>query len=187
MTARKQGHAPAKKHSSTRADTKKPAPANTGSTRYLIVAALVVAAVLGGYSVSRAGNGGATSTPVASTAATGNASAPAVATPGAPTGSDPSDPSDPAGAVTTTGGVQKAAVKVGFDYQPGVIRLKAGVPAEITFSQAQGCTAQVQSQSLGFQEDLSTGAKTVKLEGLKPGTYEFACGMNMVRGQIVVS
>lgn len=179
MTAHKRGHAPARKHSSASASTKKHAPASAGPKRYLIVAALVVAAVLGGYSISRAGNGGATSTPVASTAATGATPAPAGATPGAPAGK--------ASGVTTTNGVQKAAIQVGFDYQPGVIRLKAGVPAEITFSQAQGCTGQVQSQALGFQEDLTTGAKTVKLEGLKPGTYEFACGMDMVRGQIVVS
>jgi len=147
------------------------------------VAALVAASFLGAYSFSRAANGGAASTPVASTAV--NTGLPAGAVGAAPPGSAPSDPAG--AAATIENGLQKAAVQVGFDYQPGVIRLKAGVPAEITFSQAQGCTGQVQSQALGFQEDLTTGAKTVKLKDLKPGTYEFACGMNMVRGQIVVS
>ena len=184
MTARKQGHAPAKRRSSASVRTKRNTPASVGPTRYLIVAALVAASFLGAYSFSRAANGGAASAPLALTAV-------GTALPAGTLGAAPSDtaPSDPAagGVATIENGVQKAAVQVGFDYQPGVIRLKAGVPAEITFSQAQGCTAQVQSQALGFQEDLTTGAKTVKLKDLKPGTYEFACGMNMVRGQIVVS
>lgn len=197
MTARKQGHAPARKHSSTGANPKNSKTASTASKRssrsathpdpkrYLIVAVLVVAAFLGAYSVSRASNGGATATAVAPTAV--NTTLPAGAIGAAPDGTAISEPAGAADAVTTADGVQKAAVQVGFDYQPGVIRLKAGVPAEITFSQAQGCTGQVQSQALGFQEDLTTGAKTVKLKGLKPGTYQFACGMDMVRGQIVVS
>jgi Cu+-exporting ATPase len=92
-----------------------------------------------------------------------------------------------AGAATIENGVQKVAVQVGFTYTPDVIRLKAGMPAEITFGEGQGCTAVVQSEVLGFQEDLTTGPRTVKLQGLAPGSYEFACGMNMVRGQIVVS
>jgi plastocyanin domain-containing protein len=71
-------------------------------------------------------------------------------------------------------------------YNPNTIKLKAGVPAEITFSQAQGCTQVVQSTDLGFSEDLSAGPKTVKLQGLQPGTYAFSCGMNMVFGKIVV-
>jgi plastocyanin domain-containing protein len=44
----------------------------------------------------------------------------------------------------------------------------------------------VQSQQLGFAEDLTSGPKTVKLGALQPGTYTFACGMNMVSGTIVV-
>jgi len=71
-------------------------------------------------------------------------------------------------------------------YDPSTIELKAGVPAEITFSQSAGCTAQIQSQDLGFFEDLSAGPKTVKLPALKAGTYGFECGMSMVFGSIVV-
>jgi plastocyanin domain-containing protein len=84
------------------------------------------------------------------------------------------------------GGVQKVAVDVGSVYTPNAIKLKAGVPAEITFGQSQGCTQIVESADLGFSEDLSSGPKTVKLQGLQPGTYAFSCGMQMVFGQIVV-
>jgi plastocyanin len=85
------------------------------------------------------------------------------------------------------GSVQKISVDVSKGYyDPSTIQLKAGVPAEITFGQGSGCTGTVQSQQLGFSEDISAGPKTVKLAGLQPGTYQFACGMNMVFGSIVV-
>jgi len=90
------------------------------------------------------------------------------------------------GVAALSGGVQAIAVDVTSVYDPNVIKLKAGVPAEITFSQSSGCTAQVQSVDLGFSEDLSGGPKTVKLPALKAGTYAFSCGMNMVFGKIVV-
>lgn len=84
-------------------------------------------------------------------------------------------------------GVQKISVDVSKGYyDPSTIELKAGVPAEITFSQSSGCTGYVQSQELGFAEDLSGGPRTVKIAALQPGTYGFACGMNMVSGSIVV-
>ena len=71
-------------------------------------------------------------------------------------------------------------------YDPNVVKLKAGVPAEITFGQSSGCTGYVQSEALGFQADLTAGPQTVKLPPLEPGTYDFECGMYMVSGEIVV-
>jgi len=86
-----------------------------------------------------------------------------------------------------SGGVQKIAVDLSTgSYDPSEIVLKAGVPAEITFGQGGGCLAQVQSQELGFFEDLTGGPKTVKLPALQAGTYSFTCGMGMVSGSIVV-
>ncbi len=90
-------------------------------------------------------------------------------------------------AADVVGGVQKVSVDVSKGYyDPSVIELQAGIPAEITFSQSSGCTGSIQSADLGFSEDLSNGPKTVKLDGLQAGTYGFACGMNMVTGSIVV-
>lgn len=160
------------------ANTRKPsAGASSKLKQYVLTAGIGIAAFFGAYSISQAVNRApaATTTPPISAAA-----APSAAV-------SPGTDAPAAQAATTENGVQKIAVKVGFDYAPGVIRLKAGVPAEITFSEAQGCTSVVQSSDLGFQEDLSTGAKTVKIKALQPGTYGFACGMDMVRGQIVVS
>ena len=91
------------------------------------------------------------------------------------------------GTATVEGAAQKISVDVSKGYYaPNVIKVKAGAPVDITFGQSSGCTAQVQSADLGFQADLSAGPQTVALGALKPGTYAFACGMNMVFGKIVV-
>jgi len=167
-----------------------PSGARSNAKQYLIVAGLAAAAFFGAYTISNAVNGAPASVPGAGAAASSSAAV----VPGAPpTAATTAPTNQPAAAAPTEGtavvenGVQKLSVDVGFEYSPSVIRLKAGVPAEITFGEGQGCTAVVQSQQLGFQEDLSTGAKTVKLQGLQPGTYGFACGMDMVQGQIIVS
>jgi plastocyanin len=98
----------------------------------------------------------------------------------------------PAGAVKSkpadvSGDVQKITVDASKGYyEPSTIELKAGVPAEITFSQASGCLQQVESADLGFSEDLSSGPKTIKLGALTAGAYGFNCGMQMQFGTIVV-
>lgn len=90
------------------------------------------------------------------------------------------------GAAVVSGGVQRIDVEVLGSYRPSTIVLQSGIPAEITFGQSDGCTAVVRSRDLGFEEDLTAGPKTVKLAALAPGTYGFACGMDMVRGEIIV-
>jgi plastocyanin len=159
--------------------------------RYLIIGALVVVAFFGAYRFAQAskasaatpGGGGALSTAAAATGLGGSSSGGSSAAGGC-CGGGSGTPTK--GSAKVSGGVQKISVDASQGYNPNVIQLKAGVPAEITFSQSSGCTAIVQSSDLGFQEDLSAGPKTVKIKALQPGTYNFACGMNMVRGQIVV-
>lgn len=93
------------------------------------------------------------------------------------------------GTATVDSGVQRVTVDTTTgSYAPNVITLAAGVPAEITFTQATGCLGQVQSADLGFFEDLTSGPKTVYVpaEKLAPGTYKFSCGMQMVFGTIIV-
>lgn len=168
----------------------------SSTTRYLMVAVLAAAAFFGAYRFAQAGNAqgatgaiaalnGAVPIPVAGGAGTAGSGAGAGAGGGCCGSGAASAPI--AGSAKTTGGVQKISVDLSTgSYNPNVIKLKAGVPAEITFGQSSGCTAVVQSADLGFSEDLTSGPKTVKLQDLKPGTYTFACGMNMVTGQIVV-
>jgi hypothetical protein len=163
------------------------------SAKYLIVAVLVVAAFLGAYRFALAKTGGvpaaqgSAGAAVSPSAAGGGAGAACACcgstqpTQGGLTGGKTE------GRATVEGGVQKISVDVSQGYyQPNQIVLKAGVPAEITFGQASGCTAQVISKELGFAEDLSNGPRTVKLPALEKGEYPFYCGMQMVFGKVVV-
>ncbi len=167
----------------------------SNNVRYIVLAVLIVGAFFGAYSFAQARN--ASSFAPGQTAASGAtpASNPGSAAGGsgcaccgstAPTaGGITGDPVE--GAATVNGGTQALAVDLSAGYyQPNVIKLKAGVPAEITFGQSSGCTGQVMSKDLGFFEDLTTGAKTVKIADPQPGEYAFSCGMSMVYGKIVV-
>ena len=168
--------------------------ASENMQRYIVVGLLVAASFFGAYKFAQAQNAPGD----APLAAVAGGIAPAAGSSGAASGGASSGASGGGGccgggggaavtgAAKVEGGVQKIAVDASSGYNPNTIQLKAGVPAEITFSQSSGCTAIVQSADLGFQEDLSAGPKTVKLKALKAGTYGFACGMNMVQGKIVV-
>ena len=168
--------------------------------RWILIAGLVVVAFFGAYKFASASSGRAAASQVAASAT--SPAAQSAANPAAANGQNAAgggccggSGQPPANGVTgpqvdgtasKSGGIQVIAVKVTTVYSPNVIHLRAGVPAEITFSTAQGCTSQVQSQQLGFAEDLSSGPKVVTIKDPKQGTYNFECGMNMVYGKIVV-
>ena len=167
---------------------------NKGSSdtaRYLMVAVLVAIAFFGAYRFASANSQGSGVVSAATRAGilpspTSAAGAGAAASTGGGGCCGGGSGTPVTGTAKVEGGVQKIAVDASQGYKPNTIQLKAGIPTEITFSKSSGCTAIVQSTDLGFSEDLSAGPKTVKLKGLAPGTYNFACGMNMVRGTIVV-
>lgn len=188
----------------------------SNTTRYLLIGVLVIAAFFGAYrfadasrpqAATGAGSGllsGGAGAGGGGCCGGGGAGAPAAGAPAAVAGAAGASAgaaaggggggccgggaSGPAttGSAKVSGGVQKISVDASRGYNPSAIQLKAGVPAEITFGQSSGCTAIVYSSDLGFQEDLTSGPKTVKLPALQAGTYNFACGMDMVRGTIVV-
>ena len=85
--------------------------------------------------------------------------------------------------------VQKVNVTVAGGYQPQVINLKQGAPAEITFTRTneQGCLDVVHSQELGFEKQLPLNkAQTVKVSTDKIGEFNFSCGMDMFKGKVVI-
>jgi hypothetical protein len=164
-------------HSRSRSSGKPSAKAAASPVRWVIVGVLGVAVIFGAYQFIAARNS------ASSGAATATASSPVQGTTSA---DSPITGPEVDGTAQLSGGVQKIGVTVTNVYSPNVIFLKAGVPAELTFSGGSGCTIRVQSQALGFAEDLSSGPATVKLQGLQPGTYPFACGMNMVHGKVIV-
>jgi hypothetical protein len=145
-------------------------------------------AASGGASDACCTTGAAVSSGATQTCADGSCSSKTSAVGGSccATGAQGAPAANTSGGATQSSGAQRVSVEVTGGYNPSTIELKAGIPAEITFGQSSGCTAVVQSKDLGFREDLTSGPKTVKLPALKAGTYGFACGMDMVHGQIVV-
>jgi hypothetical protein len=166
------------------------AEGNVKMMRYLAVAAVVVVAFFASYQLATATSGSddAASQQYASQPANN----PAPATGGDAAGgcaccdTGGSGEAVEGAAVVEADGVQRIAVDASNGYDPNVIVLEAGTPAEITFSEGYGCMAEVMSADLGFFEDLQSGPKTVALDGLAAGTYDFSCGMEMVFGQVVV-
>lgn len=91
---------------------------------------------------------------------------------------------------------QVAMVTVDAAYIPETIKLKVGVPAEITFDrQDKGdCTEWVIFDKVPTKEGkeikalLPEGEKTtVRFTPTEAGEYDFSCGMGMVHGKLVVS
>lgn len=163
----------------------------------LIILALAFVAT---YEVALGLNGGA-ATEIAQAGTAARPNAPAGARPWSPDGASAaqtpacaccggSGQSTPIeGTASIEDGVQRITIDTSSgSYNPNVIKLKAGLPAEITFKQASGCLGQVQSEQLGFYEDLTRGDVTVKIaaDKLQPGSYSFSCGMQMVFGTITV-
>ena len=177
-------------------DPKTAGKASSRGTRYAILALAAVALFALSYTIASAKSG-----PTASAAGSAGASGIAAAAAGSGA-ADASGGASPAcaccggsstssapieGTAVIENGVQRISVDLSSgSYDPNTIILKAGVPAEITFGQSSGCTAQVISKDLGFSEDLTSGPKTVKLPALSAGQYQFSCGMQMVFGKIVV-
>jgi plastocyanin domain-containing protein len=92
-------------------------------------------------------------------------------------------------AAALAGGVQEAFVVVQGGYSPDTIRVKAGTPVRLMFNrkEADPCSEKVVLDAFGVSADLPEG-EIVPVEFVpeKPGEYEFACQMWMLRGRIVV-
>jgi len=74
-----------------------------------------------------------------------------------------------------------------YNYYPNTIKVKQGIPVEITLdSSIRGCYRTLKIQSLGVSGYSSTPSQTIKFTPNKKGEFEFACGMRMGYGTIVV-
>ena len=98
-------------------------------------------------------------------------------------------PRTAARARTTGGGGQEVDVEVRGAYSPDRVEVEQGKPVRLTFTrtEANACTAQVVFPDFGVVKDLPVGkAVPVELTPERPGEFEFHCGMNMVRGRLIV-
>ena len=74
-------------------------------------------------------------------------------------------------------------------YKPDTVTFKVGTPAQLKFipTDNMGCMNEVVSRDLNFDKKLD-GKKdvTIDIPTDKPGTYNYACGMDMFHGKVVV-
>lgn len=84
---------------------------------------------------------------------------------------------------------QTATVVVKGGYSPSTIVLKKGIPAQINFDMhdSTACLSHVIFEQLGINKDLTKQQiTTIKIPTTKTTTYNFACGMDMFHGKVVV-
>ncbi|RRK09289.1 cupredoxin domain-containing protein [Lactiplantibacillus garii] len=84
---------------------------------------------------------------------------------------------------------QRVNVTVKGGYEPAVVELQRGVPAELTFTRtsAQGCLDVVHSTALGFEAQLPLDEpQTVEVPTDQAGDFDFSCGMDMFHGKVVI-
>ena len=94
----------------------------------------------------------------------------------------------PVAAAATGGGPQSVHIVVDGGYVPSVVRVETGRPVRLEFErrESSGCTEEVVMPDFGIRTFLPPHHTTAVLfTPRKPGTYEFTCGMGMVRGRVV--
>ena len=86
-------------------------------------------------------------------------------------------------------GVQESAVTVLGGYDPAVIKVKLGRPVRLTFDRQEtsSCSEEIVFPDFGIRKFLPAYQKTsIEFTPDKTGTFEFTCGMSMLRGKLIV-
>lgn len=86
-------------------------------------------------------------------------------------------------------GVQEIKITVKGGYSPDVIVVRQGVPVRLDFyrDENSSCTEQVVFGDFGIARSLPAFETTpIEFTPDKAGEFTFACGMNMVRGKLIV-
>ena len=87
------------------------------------------------------------------------------------------------------GGAQEVEITVKGGYSPDIIQVRQGMPVRLIFDRQESsdCTARVVFPDFGVSKSLAAFGKTVvEFTPDRTGRFEFACGMNMVHGTLVV-
>lgn len=80
-------------------------------------------------------------------------------------------------------------IKVAGGYHPDRVTVPAGEPVRLAFTRTEysGCTLEVVFPTLGVRAKLPTNQRVeIDLGPLPAGEIPFHCGMNMVRGTLIV-
>ena len=94
-----------------------------------------------------------------------------------------------AAAVSSAAGVQQVDILVRGGYSPNVIEVERGKPVQLNFYRDEEgtCSEELLLPDFNIRRDLAP-FKTTAIEFLpkQAGTFEFTCGMHMLRGSLVV-
>ena len=94
-----------------------------------------------------------------------------------------------AGKSTIVNDEQTATIVVNGGYSPSTVTLKKGIPAQVNFDMhdSTACLSHVVFEQLGVNKDLTKQKiTTINIPTDKAQTFNFACGMDMFHGKVVV-
>lgn len=98
----------------------------------------------------------------------------------------------PARAIRVRGqpaGPQEVRIVVQGGYEPAAFVVSGSRPVRLVFDRQEttGCSEEVVFPELGVRRYLASNERTViELGRPAAGTYEFTCGMSMLRGRMIV-
>ena len=94
-----------------------------------------------------------------------------------------------AAAVSSSAGVQQVDIVVKGGYSPNVIEVEQGKPVQLNFYRDEEgtCSEELLLPDFNIRRDLAP-FKTTAIAFLpqQAGTFEFTCGMHMLRGSLIV-
>jgi plastocyanin domain-containing protein len=85
--------------------------------------------------------------------------------------------------------LQLADITVRGGYNPGVVKLRRGIPAKLTFlrKDTSSCLEEVIMPDFGVSEKLPVNRPhAITIHPDKAGEYTYSCGMRMYFGKVIV-
>ena len=79
-------------------------------------------------------------------------------------------------------------ITVDGGYSPSTVLVRSGCPVRLVFDRrdTSSCSEEVVLPDFGIRKFLPSGRRTViEVTPKHPGTYEFMCGMSMLRGRLI--
>ena len=86
-------------------------------------------------------------------------------------------------------GIQEATITVLGGYSPAVVTVKKGIPVRLTFDRQEtsSCSEEIVFPDFGIRRFLPAHERTViEFTPDKAGSFDFTCGMSMLRGKMMV-
>jgi plastocyanin domain-containing protein len=90
---------------------------------------------------------------------------------------------------SSQGGAQTATIEItSKGFAPDSLKLKAGAPAKVTFVRKtdETCAKEVVIKDYGIERKLPLNEPVTVEFTPRKGEFTFACGMNMIRGKLIV-